>query len=626
MKIQQSFSTPILQATKAATSNASVAAPTTKETATAAPTESVTLSEVKQAAPVRSLVGSRVLAGMGMVGAAGAALTLFPGVASAQTAVAGTAAATTAHSAAAATAAAPAAANGFSSFIGAVGPYIIPAAGLAVTGLVGYSAWMNIKQMRGAQGGGSASSSSTSGSVIKSDKTFKDVAGIPEAKEQLMDIVDFLKNPGKYARLGAKVPRGALLDGPPGTGKTLLAKAVAGEAGCNFIVRNGSDFVNKYVGVGADNIRKTFEEAKKNLPCVIFIDEIDAIGAQRSSSGEAGSTEDAKALNALLSQMDGFGTEEGIIVLAATNRKDMLDSALTRSGRFDVKVTVDAPNREGREAILNVHAKNKPLANPDDLKLIADRTTGMVGADLENIMNKAAFSAAKAGKEKIELSDMSKAIDDVAMGPERKSRKMDPEEKERTAFHEGGHAMINHKLPVTGTLMKVSILPRGPAMGVAWSQPLEKSMYTKQQLQDMICHLMGGRAAEELHYGNVATGASNDIERATGIATQMITKYGFTEDLGQVTYADPRSREKGLSPSQSAQEKIEGQVKSIIAGEYDRAKKLISESRTQWENLSTALLTKEELDRPEIVAILSGEAPAPTPAPPAPPAGDGKAA
>ncbi|MBN9417214.1 MAG: AAA family ATPase [Candidatus Eremiobacteraeota bacterium] len=531
------------------------------------------------------------------------------GVAAAAT-VAAVALPSMAHAAdgAAATAVASTGAATASSIIGT----LVPLAGL---GLMGFMAYRMIKQ-GGGGGIGGGDSDKGAGKVVKSDKTFADVAGIPEAKEELQFTVDFMKNPGKYAKLGAKVPRGVLLSGPPGCGKTLLAKATAGEAGVNFIQATGSDFVEKYVGVGAKRVRDLFDEAKKNMPCIIFIDEIDAVGAQRTGGGEGGNRETEQTLNALLTQMDGFNSADGIIVMAATNRPEMLDSALVRSGRFDSKVTVNPPNREGRRAILDVHGKNKPIDDVKSLDLVADRTTGMVGADLENIMNKAATQAAREGADKITLKHLSEAIDTVAMGPQAKSRKLDEFEKKVTGYHEAGHAIISKALPSNGTLMKVSILPRGQAAGVCWTNPVDnKSMYSRQELEDHICMLLGGAAAEELKIGKNFTGPSNDIERATQSAMGMVMEYGMTPgyagnnngiaDLGKVKYVDVRSRGKGLAPSAETQREIDKAVKGIIDQQWARAKTLLQKNDAQFTNLAETLIKKEEIDRPELEQILT---------------------
>ena len=527
----------------------------------------------------------------GVAGAAGLAAVALPSMASAATPAAASAATGTT---------AAAASTGASTAMSVLGT-LVPIAGL---GLMGYMVYRMIKQ--GGGGGDNMGGKMDSGKVTKSDKTFADVAGIPEAKEELMFTVDFMKNPEKYAKLGAKVPRGVLLSGPPGCGKTLLAKATAGEAGVNFLQCTGSDFVEKYVGVGAKRVRDLFDEAKKNMPCIIFIDEIDAVGGTRTG-GDGGNRETEQTLNALLTQMDGFNSKDGIIVMAATNRPEMLDSALVRSGRFDSKVTVNPPNREGRRKILDVHAKNKPLADVKDLDIVADRTTGMVGADLENIMNKAATSAAREGTESITLAHLSDAIDTVAMGPQAKSRRLDEFEKKVTAYHEAGHATVSKALPSNGMLMKVSILPRGQAAGVCWTNPVDnKSMYSRQDLEDHICMLLGGAAGEELKIGKNFTGPSNDIERATEAAKGMVMTYGMNDELGKIKYADPRSREKGLAPSQDTQKEIDEAIQTIMHTQWERAKAILQHNDAQYSNLAETLIQKEELDRPELEQIMQG--------------------
>jgi cell division protease FtsH len=560
--------------------------------------DSVQLGNLSDAqAPQKQHSINKFLVMGGVAAAATAAAVALPSMAHAATAPAASTAA------AASTGAATA-----SSILGT----LVPLAGL---GLMGFMAYRMIKQ-GGGGGFGGGDGDKGAGKVAKSDKTFADVAGIPEAKEELQFTVDFMKNPEKYAKLGAKVPRGVLLSGPPGCGKTLLAKATAGEAGVNFLHATGSDFVEKYVGVGAKRVRDLFDEAKKNMPCIIFIDEIDAVGAQRTGGGDGGNRETEQTLNALLTQMDGFNTQDGIIVMAATNRPEMLDSALVRSGRFDSKVTVNPPNREGRRSILDVHSKGKPLADVKDLDLVADRTTGMVGADLENIMNKAATAAAREGVDKIALKHLSEAIDTVAMGPQAKSRRLDDFEKKVTAYHEAGHATISKALPSNGTLMKVSILPRGQAAGVCWTNPVDnKSMYSRQELEDHICMLLGGAAAEQLKIGKNFTGPSNDIERATETAKGMVMTYGMTPgyagtntgipDLGKVKYADLRSREKGLAPSADTQREIDKAVKGIIDQQWARAQSLLQKNDTQFTNLAETLIKKEEIDRPELEQIMT---------------------
>ncbi|MGE4204498.1 MAG: ATP-dependent zinc metalloprotease FtsH [Vulcanimicrobiota bacterium] len=476
-------------------------------------------------------------------------------------------------------------------------------AGLGLMGFMIYQAWKASSQMNGGAGVGAAGDGKSPFRIGKSNKSFKDVAGIPEAKEELMEVVDFLKNPGRYQQLGGKVPGGVLLEGPPGTGKTLLAKAVAGEAGVNFLEINGSGFVEKYVGVGAARVRELFAEARRMKPCVIFIDEIDAVGGQRGGGNEAGNSERENTLNALLSEMDGFADSEGVIVLAATNRRDLLDTALTRNGRFDRKVTVDAPNKDGREKILQVHAKGKKLAKDVDLSAVAERTPGMVGADLEAVMNESALMAARSKADEISPKHISEAIDRVAMGPQRKSRILTPKEREVTAWHESGHAILTMALQKNKSLQKVSILPRGPAAGVTWAVDLQdRSMYDRQELYDDICMLLGGRAAEELHFGEITTGASNDLERATALAEAIVCDYGMTE-LGQVKFSKG-GRDKGHHASGETSSAITDKIKAIIDEQYNRAKAILTKQTKAFECLSTSLLDKEELDRDELETML----------------------
>ncbi|MBX6722460.1 MAG: ATP-dependent zinc metalloprotease FtsH, partial [Dactylosporangium sp.] len=370
--------------------------------------------------------------------------------------------------------------------------------------------------------------------------TFDDVAGLDEAKEELAEIVDFLKHPKRYTQLGARIPKGVLLYGAPGTGKTLLARAVAGEAGVPFFSISGSDFVEMFVGVGASRVRDLFETAKKNAPCIVFIDEIDAVGRQRGAGYGGGHDEREQTLNQLLVEMDGFSPNEGIIVIAATNRPDVLDPAILRPGRFDRQITVDRPDLKGREAILNVHLRGKPIDSSIDPKLLARRTPGFTGADLENMVNEAALLTARRGEKKVSMDSMEEAIDRImAGGPAKKSRIISEQEKRVVAYHEAGHALVGKLLPGFDPIHKVTIVPRGPALGVTMQLPLEdRYLISKTQILNQIAWALGGRAAEELAFGEVTSGASNDMERATQLARRMITEFGMSRELGPMTFGN----------------------------------------------------------------------------------------
>lgn len=444
--------------------------------------------------------------------------------------------------------------------------------------------------------------------------TFKDVAGIDEEKQELEEIVDFLKNGEKYIKLGAKIPKGVLLVGVPGTGKTLMAKAVAGEAGVPFFSISGSDFVEMFVGVGASRVRDLFEQAKKHQPCIIFIDEIDAVGRQRGAGMGGGHDEREQTLNQLLVEMDGFDENTNIIVIAATNRPDILDNALLRPGRFDRQIVVHRPDILGREQILNVHAKNKPLADDVDLKVLAKRTPGFTGADLQNLLNEAALLAARSNKEKIEMPDLEEAIDKVIAGPEKKSRIISDEEKENTAYHEVGHALLAKLLKNTDPLHKVSIIPRGMALGVTMTLP-EKDHLTlkKSQLLDRITMLLGGRVAEEIIYGpdSITTGAQNDIEKVTSTARNMVTTYGMSFKMGNMAYGKSEEhvfmgRDFGHSRDYSEEiaADIDREVKRIVDERYNLAKELLLGNRDMLEVISKELLERETLDEEEFVAIM----------------------
>ena len=444
--------------------------------------------------------------------------------------------------------------------------------------------------------------------------TFKDVAGIDEEKQELEEIVDFLKNGEKYIKLGAKIPKGVLLVGVPGTGKTLMAKAVAGEAGVPFFPISGSDFVEMFVGVGASRVRDLFEQAKKHQPCIIFIDEIDAVGRQRGAGMGGGHDEREQTLNQLLVEMDGFDENTNIIVIAATNRPDILDNALLRPGRFDRQIVVHRPDILGREQILNVHAKNKPLADDVDLKVLAKRTPGFTGADLQNLLNEAALLAARKNQDKIDMPDLEEAIDKVIAGPEKKSRIISDEEKENTAYHEVGHALLAKLLKNTDPLHKVSIIPRGMALGVTMTLP-EKDHLTlkKSQLLDRITMLLGGRVAEEIIYGpdSITTGAQNDLEKVTSTARNMVTTYGMSFKMGNMAYGKSEEhvfmgRDFGHTRDYSEEiaADIDREVKKIVDERYNLAKELLLGNRDMLEVIAKELLERETLDEEEFEEIM----------------------
>jgi cell division protease FtsH len=441
---------------------------------------------------------------------------------------------------------------------------------------------------------------------------FGDVAGLNEAKQELQEIVEFLKQPKKFVDLGAKIPKGVLLVGPPGTGKTLLGRAVAGEAGVPFFSISGSDFVEMFVGVGAARVRDLFETAKKNSPCIVFIDEIDAVGRQRGAGLGGGHDEREQTLNQLLVEMDGFDPNVGIIIIAATNRPDVLDPALLRPGRFDRQVVVDNPDVTGREAILKIHSRNKPLADDVKLEVLARRTPGFTGADLENLMNEAAILAARKNKKTIEMIHCEDAIDRVIMGPERKSRVISEEDRKIFAYHEAGHALVARELPNMDPVHKVSIVSRGMAGGYTMVLPLEdKHVTTRSQLTEYLAYAMGGRAAEELTFNEVSTGDQNDLDRATKLARKMITEYGMSERLGPLTFGHGHenqvflgrdiSRERNYSEEVAAI--IDQEVKSLVEGAYNRAKEILKRERHKLDKIVAALLEKETLNREEFDAL-----------------------
>lgn len=441
---------------------------------------------------------------------------------------------------------------------------------------------------------------------------FKDVAGADEEKQELVEVVEFLKDPRKFAELGARIPKGILLVGPPGTGKTLLARAVAGEAGVPFFSISGSDFVEMFVGVGASRVRDLFENAKKNSPCIIFIDEIDAVGRQRGAGLGGGHDEREQTLNQLLVEMDGFGANEGIIIVAATNRPDILDPALLRPGRFDRQITVDRPDVNGREAVLKVHSRNKPLDEAVNLKAIAQRTPGFSGADLENLLNEAALVAARRNKKKVEMEDIDEATDRVIAGPAKKSRVISKKERNIVAFHEAGHTVIGLVLDEADMVHKVTIVPRGQAGGYAVMLPKEDRYFmTKPELLDKITGLLGGRVAEEVVFGEVSTGAHNDFQRATGIARKMVTEFGMSDKLGPLQFGQAQGqvflgRDIGNEQnySDAIAYEIDLEIQRFIKDCYEKAKKILTEHRDKLDLIANTLLEVETLDAEQIRSLM----------------------
>ncbi|HEX68464.1 MAG TPA: ATP-dependent metallopeptidase FtsH/Yme1/Tma family protein [bacterium] len=446
--------------------------------------------------------------------------------------------------------------------------------------------------------------------------TFQDVAGVDEAKEELKEIIEFLKDPGKFQRLGGKIPKGVLLIGPPGTGKTLLARAVAGEAKVPFFSISGSDFVEMFVGVGAARVRDLFEQAKKHAPCLIFIDEIDAVGRQRFAGLGGGHDEREQTLNQLLVEMDGFDTREGIIVIAATNRPDVLDPALLRPGRFDRQIVIDKPDVKGREAILKVHARNVVLDKDVDLNIIARETPGFSGADLANLVNEAALLAARRGKNAVSMQELEEAIERVMAGPERKSRVISEFERKLVAYHEAGHALLAYLLPHADPVHKVSIIPRGVgALGYTMQLPMEdRYLMTRTELEERIIVLLGGRASEELFFNEYTTGAHNDLKLATEMAQKMVCDFGMSEKLGPITLGGRGQevflgrdllKEKNYSENLAAE--IDQEVRRIIGTCYEKAKELVKKNKKKVEKLAKALLEKEVMDGEEVKRILSAQ-------------------
>ncbi|WP_455553791.1 ATP-dependent zinc metalloprotease FtsH [Comamonas kerstersii] len=479
-----------------------------------------------------------------------------------------------------------------------------------------------MRQMQGGGKGGAFSFGKSKARMLDENSnsvTFADVAGCDEAKEEVKEVVDFLKDPNKFQKLGGRIPRGLLLVGPPGTGKTLLAKSIAGEAKVPFFSISGSDFVEMFVGVGAARVRDMFENAKKNAPCIIFIDEIDAVGRQRGAGMGGGNDEREQTLNQMLVEMDGFETNLGVIVVAATNRPDILDAALLRPGRFDRQVYVTLPDIRGREQILNVHMRKIPVGQDVNASVIARGTPGMSGADLANLCNEAALMAARRNARTVEMQDFEKAKDKIIMGPERKTMVMPEEERRNTAYHEAGHALIGRLLPKCDPVHKVTIIPRGRALGVTMSLPeKDRYSYDKEYMLNQIAMLFGGRIAEEVFMNQMTTGASNDFERATQIARDMVTRYGMSDALGPMVYSEQegepflgRTFSRGANLSEATMQKVDDEVRRIIDEQYNLARKLIEDNQDKMHAMAKAMLEWETIDSEQLDDIFAGKEPRP---------------
>ena len=488
-------------------------------------------------------------------------------------------------------------------------PYII------MIGFMGFMFYMMYSQQSGKGGAGVGRAKTKDATDLKTRKTFKDVAGADEEKEELVEIVDFLKNPGKFNALGARIPKGVLLVGPPGTGKTLLAKATAGEAGVPFYSISGSDFIELYVGVGASRVRDLFEKAKKSAPSIIFIDEIDAVGRQRGAGLGGGQDEREQTLNQLLVEMDGFGANEGVIVMAATNRADILDKALLRAGRFDRQIYVGVPDIKGREEVLAVHFRGKPIGPDIDIKKIARSTPGFTGADLENLVNEAALMAAKKGKKAITQAEIEDATIKVIAGPEKKSRVVTPKEKRLVSYHEAGHAIAHYFCPTADPVQEISIIPRGMAGGYTLSLPEQDSNYkTKTEMREEIVTLLGGRCAEQLILDDISTGASNDLERVTSIAKAMVTRYGFSEKLGNVVYGGApeqtflgRDYTQGRGHSEAVANDIDAEVRRFVDEGYQRCMDILRTHEDKLHIVAKELMEKEKINGKRFEYLMSDD-------------------